>query len=87
MTRLEISLPDELRQTAEAQAAQRGFPDAKTYLESLVSIELERRRAKAALEEELLIGERSPAREMTPEAWTQLRRDFEKRLAARAGKR
>ena len=78
---MEISLLDDIKAAAEAQAAQRGYADTKAYLESLLSREIERQRAKAALEAQLLEGLDSPAREMTKEDCAQMRRDFEKRLA------
>ena len=81
MTRLEIALPDEIQAAAEAQASQRGYPNAKAYVESLVSSEIERRRAKAALEAKLIEALDTPAREITAADWAEMRRRFEERRA------
>lgn len=83
MTRLEILLAEDVKAAADSQAAERGYTDARSYVESLVSTEIEGRRAKAALETKLVEALDSPAREMGPADWAEMRRKFEERHAGK----
>ena len=83
MSTLSISIPEPLREFINEQVAGGEYPDASEYLASLVR-EDQRRKAKAALEQQLLAGLNSgPAIEANDEYW----REKEARLVAQYGKR
>jgi antitoxin ParD1/3/4 len=80
MATLELSLPDEMIAFMERQAAELGFDTAGDYLRSIIG-DLQRRKAKEALEAKLREGLEGPAVPMTREDWDDIRREGLERLA------
>ena len=70
-----MNLPDELQIIARARAAEQGFASVDAYVASLIEAD----RAvpvSEELEADVLAGLASPAREMTPAGWDEMRRRF-----------
>ena len=82
MTTLSISLPDNLKDFAEEQAALRGHPSLSDYIRSLLS-EAQDRRDKVQLEGKLLAALDSEAAEMKPADWDRLRERVRQTAAKR----
>ena len=81
MATLNLTIPDDVKMLAESQAAARGFKSVDAYLASLVEAD----RAvpiSAELEQEILAGLASPAREMSSGDWEDQRRRFRESRAA-----
>ena len=72
MTTLNISLPDNLKDFAEEQAALRGYPTPSDYIRSLLS-EAQDRMDKAQLEGKLLAALGAEAVEMSSADWDRMR--------------
>jgi antitoxin ParD1/3/4 len=73
MTTISISIPEPLHDFVEKQVGEGRFPTASEYLGSLIS-EDQKRREQQHLEALLLEGlESGPMREMTQEAWQELK--------------
>ena len=72
MTTLNISLPDNLKDFAEEQAALRGYPSPSDYIRSLLS-EAQDRLDKTQLEGKLLAALGAEAVEMSPADWDRMR--------------
>jgi antitoxin ParD1/3/4 len=72
MTTLNISLPDNLKDFAEEQAALRGYPTPSDYIRSLLS-EAQDSLDKTQLEGKLLASLGAEAAEMVPADWDQMR--------------
>ena len=88
MQRLEITLPEELREFVEAEAARGGYERPRAYVESLLRRAAEEHAAQSAeseqLEALLLEGLRSgPSTEMTAADWRSIRDEVQARLAVR----
>jgi antitoxin ParD1/3/4 len=81
-TRIEVSLPDDLRAFVEARAADEGFPSAAEYVAELVrrehaQVEGYDLEDPEVLERLLLEGlDSGPGIEMTPERWARMRREL-----------
>jgi antitoxin ParD1/3/4 len=82
MTSMNISLPEALREFVEEQVATGGYGTASEYLRELIR-EDQKRRDRGKLEALLLEGLASPAREMTPEDWADIRGAVRQRLQER----
>jgi Arc/MetJ-type ribon-helix-helix transcriptional regulator len=78
--RLEISLPDALRQVVEKQAAQAGYPNVSAYVEALIEDEL--RRSEGQTEAKLIEGiDSGPPIEADDAFWAGFRDRYRKRLS------
>lgn len=75
MSTLSVNLPDKLQAVAQARAAERGYASVDEYLAELIEAD-GAVAVSAELEAEILAGRSSPAREMTPADWNELRRRF-----------
>jgi Arc/MetJ-type ribon-helix-helix transcriptional regulator len=74
MTTLNVSLPRNLKQFAEKQAAKKGLGGASDYVRSLLSREVHKRTARADLQAELHAGvDSGPSFEITPQYWAKKR--------------
>ncbi len=83
MTRLSIQIPDDLKTALDARAADAGFTSTEAYVESLVRSEVEgidygtpehlKVRSREDLERLVQEGLESPAHEMTPADWDEMR--------------
>jgi antitoxin ParD1/3/4 len=82
MTSLNVSLPEAMRQFVEEQAAYGGYGTVSEYIQELIRQAQEQQAEQERLEALLLAGLNSPASEMTPEDWTQIRAEAMERLAA-----
>lgn len=80
MATIDVTIPDELKAFAEAEAARVGHATVNEYMVALLR-EAERRSAKTELEGKLLHALNSPAREMSEDDWDELDRQFEQRHA------
>jgi antitoxin ParD1/3/4 len=78
MVTIDVTLPDELKAFAEAEAARIGHSTVNEYVIALLQ-EAERRSAKAELEGKLLSALNSPAREISDRDWDEMDRQFEQR--------
>lgn len=75
MSTITISVPDDLRAKAEAEAARGGYVSIESYICALLRRDLEHD-IDQDLEVELLKGLDSPAEEMNAGDWDQMRRDL-----------
>ncbi len=82
MTTLNISLPDNLKDFAEEQAALRGYQSLSDYIRSLLS-EAQDRMDRAQLEGKLLAALESEAVEMRPADWDRMRERVRQTAAKR----
>lgn len=83
MTKLDISLPDEVKALAEAQVAGGRYPSVSEYVADLIRLDqqrMERRRTEALLLKRIRSG---PARKMTDADFDQLRKRLEAEIAQR----
>jgi antitoxin ParD1/3/4 len=86
MARINVPIPDELKQRVDAQAARWGFNDAGEYVLSLIESDLEQYE-DSALERQLVEGLRSGrATPMTDRDWAQIRREIARRSSKRTRK-
>ena len=81
MVRLSVTVSEEVKARAEAQAVDRGFPSLDAYIASLVDSD-GTVPVSAALEQELLAGLATPSRSMTPSAWDEMRRRYRESKSA-----
>ncbi len=72
MAIVNISLPDPMKQYIEERISEGGYSTTSEYFRDLVR-EDQKRRAQEKLEALLLAGLDSPAKELTPEDWTDLK--------------
>jgi antitoxin ParD1/3/4 len=79
MTTMNISLPEEMKAFIESQMAEEGYASASEYLRALIR-EMQKRKAKQALEAKLLEGLQSPAVEMTREDWDSIEQEARARF-------
>ena len=93
MVQLNIWLPENVKAVAEARAARAGHGSVDAYVESLILADAAEDfsgpshldiRSHGHLVELLREGASSPAREMTPADWDELRRKLVERQAAKA---
>jgi antitoxin ParD1/3/4 len=84
MVTLNISIPDDLKQKAEAVAARGGHPNVEEYIRTLIREDIERE-IDPELEALLLEGKNSPAEEMTDAEWDNMRDDLRRRFGNRGG--
>lgn len=84
MTSLNVTLPDDLKAFADAEASRAGYADATEYVRALLR-DAQQQRARAELEAELVNGLQSPAAEVTADDFDRMRREFEQRYAQRNG--
>jgi len=72
MSRIDLTLPDDLKAFVDAETAARGFDGAGAYIQDVLC-QLWRHKAKAALAAEIVAPtESGPAVEATPEFWAAL---------------
>lgn len=75
MSKMTISLPDEMKAFIDARTAEDGFASASDYLCSLIR-DAQERKARQVLEAKLQEAlDSGPATPMTPEDWEGLERD------------
>jgi hypothetical protein len=90
MITLSLSLPEDLKSLAEARAAESGHASLEDYVEALIRADTMTEteagapsevtvRTREELEAKLLEGLQSPAAEMTPADWQEMRRQFLRR--------
>jgi hypothetical protein len=85
MVRLNLSVSEDVKSRAEAQAAERGFVSLDAYIASLVDADAAEP-VGAALEQELLAGlGASHSREMKPADWDEMRRRYRESRSRGAG--
>jgi len=82
MATMNISLPDSLREYVEGQVCEGGYSTASEYFRELVRAD-QKRKARERIEELLMEGLNSPAREMTPSDWDEIRREVRAKLQQR----
>jgi antitoxin ParD1/3/4 len=80
MVTMNISLPDEMREFVEDQAARSGYASAGEYLHALIR-EAQKRQAKQELEAKLLEGLEGSATRMTRAEWDSIRAEALEGLA------
>lgn len=85
MTSMNISLPEELKEFAEAQT-KRGYSTPSEYVRELIR-EDEKRKAEERLEAMLLEGMASPETELTRRDFEDIRKEALRRLKARQKQR
>jgi hypothetical protein len=78
---IDLSIPDDLKAFAEAEAARAGHSTINDYVMALLR-EAERRSALAQIEAKLIHSLDGPAREVTAQDWDAMDRRFEARQAA-----
>lgn len=78
MPTVKISLPEDVKNQAEAQAARAG-QTLEQYVANLIIAHTDQP-VGPALEAELLKGLDSPARELSPQSWEDKKQRFEERL-------
>lgn len=81
MATIDITIPDELKAFAEAEAARVGHATVGEYMAALLR-EAERRSSKAELEGKLLNALNGPANEVSDGEWDEMDRQFEQRHAS-----
>ena len=81
---MSINLPDELQALARARAAEQGFTSVDAYVASLVEAD-GAAQVSAELEADILAGLATPAREMSPALWDEMRRRFRESRSPSAG--
>lgn len=85
LTSFTVSLPRTLKTYLQAQAVESGCSTPSEYIRRLLHAD-RIARAREDLEQKLLEGLRSPSREMTPQAWADLKKRVLKRAAQRREK-
>lgn len=75
MSMLSVNLSDDLQALARARAAERGYASIDAYVASLIEAD-GTAPVSEELEAEILAGLASPAHEMTPADWDEMRRRF-----------
>ena len=82
MSTIQVELPESIKQFVEEQATKEGFDGPGQYIQSVLR-ELQTRKAKEQLDAALLEGLDSPAQELRPDDWSDIRREALERVAAR----
>jgi antitoxin ParD1/3/4 len=82
LTSMTVSLPTTQKEWVRAQAAATGCSTPSEYIRRLIHAD-QRAQEQEELERKLLEGLDSPAREMTHDDWSNLRRMLQDRLAKR----
>lgn len=86
LTSFTVSLPRAQKEYLQQQAVATGCSTASEYVRRLIHAD-QKARAKEELETKLLEALSSPEREMTPEAWSEVKEQVLSRIEARrAGK-
>ena len=84
MTKLDISLPDDVKNLADEQVAEGGYPSLSEYLADLISRDRSERVERERTGKLLLSRIRSgPSQEMTDADFDQIRRRVEAEIAQR----
>jgi hypothetical protein len=84
MVRLNLTVSEEVKSRAEAQATERGFSSLDAYIASLVDADAAVP-VGAALEQDLLAGLASPTREMKSADWDEMRRRYRESRSGSTG--
>jgi hypothetical protein len=74
MSTIQLELSDAMREFVKHEAAKAGLSGPGDYMQSVLR-ELQTRRVEQDVEEALLEGIDSPARELLPEEWANMRRE------------
>ncbi len=82
MTTITISIPESMKEYIEREISRGSYGTVSEYFRSLVR-ENQRQKSQERLEELLLEGLQSEAREMTKEDWNDIRRQFRERQPKR----
>ncbi len=82
MSTIQLELSESMWQFVENEAAKAGFRGPGDYIQSVLR-ELQTSYGKQDVEATLLEGIDSPARELRPEEWEEMRREGLERVAAR----
>ncbi|MGB7985402.1 MAG: type II toxin-antitoxin system ParD family antitoxin [Terracidiphilus sp.] len=83
MQTMNISLPDSMKQYVDEQVIAGEYSSASEYMRQLVRAD-QKRHAREQLEQTLLASlSEGEAQEATPEFWSTLRAEFDKRSQAR----
>ena len=80
MAVIDLSIPDDLKAFAEAEAARAGHSTVNDYMMALLR-EAERRSALSQIEAKLLHSLDGPSRAVVAEDWEEMDRCFEQRQA------
>lgn len=83
MTKIDIELSDEVKALIDKEMAEGGYQSVSDYFEAMLLRREEKRRAKAALEQQLLEGLASGSAPLTAEDWKAMRKEVSERLAAK----
>ena len=86
MQRMNISLPDPLKQFVDGQIAQGRYSSVSEYMRELIRAD-EKRKAEEHLEAKLLEGLNSPESELTPAEWSAIRKEALAKLEERKKQR
>jgi antitoxin ParD1/3/4 len=87
MQTMNISLPDPMKQYVDEQVTVGEYSSASEYMRKLVRAD-QKRNAREQLEQTLLASlSEGEAQEATPEFWSALRAEFDKRKKTRQGAR
>jgi len=82
MTTITISIPESMKEYIEREISRGSYGTVSEYFRSLVR-ENQRQKSQERLEELLLEGLQSEAREMTKEDWNDIRRQLRERQSKR----
>jgi antitoxin ParD1/3/4 len=82
MSTIQVELSESMRQFVEQEAAKAGFGAPGDYIQSVLR-DLQTRHGKRDLEAASLEGIDSPARELRPEEWSEMRHEALERVAAK----
>ena len=84
MTKLDVTLPDDLKEFVDAEASAGGYNNASAYVQDVLRA-LWKHKAREALETQVMEAVNSgPAIEVTPEFWQELKARVYKKLAEAA---
>jgi len=87
MTKVQVSLPEPLKQFIDGLVAEGAFKDPSEYLQTLIDRDRQARE-KARIEALLIEGLNSgPSTPMTPEDWDEIERDGRRIVAARKARK
>lgn len=86
LTSMTVSLPTSQKQYVKEQATASGCSTPSEYIRRLIHAD-QQAREREELERKILEGLDSPARQMTPAAWQELRSSLKAKLGKRRGTR
>jgi antitoxin ParD1/3/4 len=87
MTKVQVSLPEPLKQFIDGLVAKGAFKDPSEYLQSLIDRDRQARE-RARIEALLIEGlDSGPSTPMTPEDWDEIEREGRRIIAARKARK